>query len=62
MVSRCGGYFSEQEWYAAVGMENKQGLISKKEADEVIRKLSFKAFESEWKAVVMWLPAAFEPR
>ena len=56
MVSSSGGYFSEQEWYASVGMENKQGLISKKEADEVIRKLSFKAFESEWKAVVMWLP------
>lgn len=56
MVSSSGGYFSEQEWYVSVGMENKQGLISKKEADEVIRKLSFKAFSSEWKAVVMWLP------
>ena len=39
-----------------MGMENKQGLISKKEADEVIRKLSFKAFEGEFKSVVIWMP------
>ncbi len=56
MVQQSGGYFDEQGWYAEVGMENKQGIITKKESDEIIRKLSFKAFESEWKAVVIWLP------
>lgn len=56
MVSSTGGYFDEQMWYGALGLENLQGLISKKEADEVIRKLSFKSFEGGYKAVVVWLP------
>lgn len=48
--------FDEQQWYDAIGAENAQGMIHKKEADEVIRKLSFKAFEGEYKSVVVWLP------
>jgi DNA polymerase-3 subunit delta' len=56
MVIETGGYFDEQMWYDALGLENLQGLISKKEADEVIRKLSFKSFEGGYKAIVIWLP------
>lgn len=51
-----GGYFDEQMWYGRIGLDNQQGLIAKREADEIIRKLSFKAFEAEYKAVVIWLP------
>jgi DNA polymerase-3 subunit delta' len=56
MVLETGGYFDEQMWYDALGLENLQGLISKKEADEVIRKLSFKSFEGGYKAIIIWLP------
>jgi DNA polymerase-3 subunit delta' len=56
MVAETGGYFDEQMWYDTLGLENLQGLISKKEADEVIRKLSFKSFEGGYKAVLVWLP------
>lgn len=55
-VARTGGYFSEQEWYDAIGLDNQQGLIAKREADEIIRKLSFKSFEAEYKTVIIWLP------
>lgn len=55
-VKRTGGYFNEPMWYATLDIENKQGNISKFEADEIIRKLSFKAFESEYKIVLIWLP------
>ncbi|MDR2882667.1 MAG: DNA polymerase III subunit delta [Alistipes sp.] len=56
MVAETGGYFDEQMWYDALGLENLQGLISKKEADEVIHKLGFKSFEGGYKCVLMWLP------
>ncbi len=56
IVTETGGYFDEQMWYDTLGLENLQGLISKKEADEVIRKLSYKSFEGGYKAVVVWLP------
>ena len=51
IVTRTGGYFSEQQWYEAIEIDNKQGNISTFEADEIIRNLSFKAFESEYKIV-----------
>jgi DNA polymerase-3 subunit delta' len=56
IIGQTGGYFDEKMWYDALGLDNLQGLISVKEADEVIRKLSFKSFEGGYKAVVVWLP------
>ena len=49
-------YFSESRWYEHIGIENKQGNISKNEAAEIIRKLNLKSFESEYKVVIIWLP------
>ncbi len=56
LVAATGGYFDERMWYDKIGLENQQGMIAKREADEVIRKLSFKAFEGEYKTVLIWLP------
>ncbi len=55
-ITSSGGYFDEQEWYRAIEIENQQGIISRAEADEVMRKLSFKSFEGKYKTVVVWLP------
>ncbi len=48
--------FDEKDWYEAIEANNSQGIIPKKEADNIIRKLSFKAFEGEFKSVIIWLP------
>lgn len=56
LFAGTGGYFTEQEWYDAIGLDNQQGHIAKREADEVIKKLAFKSFEAEYKTVVIWLP------
>jgi DNA polymerase-3 subunit delta' len=56
------GYFSEQEWYRTIDIDNKQGNISRYEADRIIRKLSFKAFESPFKIVILWLPERMNPQ
>jgi len=37
-------------------IENKQGGISVHEANRIIERLSFKAFESEYKILILWLP------
>jgi DNA polymerase-3 subunit delta' len=50
------GYFGEQAWYRTIDIDNKQGNISRHEADRIIRKLSFKAFESPCKILILWLP------
>ncbi|MBN1599721.1 MAG: DNA polymerase III subunit delta [Bacteroidales bacterium] len=49
-------YFRSENWYNHIGIENKQGLISRKEGEAIIRKLSMKPYESEYKFVIIWLP------
>ncbi len=49
-------YFTEQQWYSVLGIENKMGIISTGEASEVIKKISLKSYESEFKVMIIWLP------
>ena len=49
-------YLSLQQWYDLLGMENKQGFISVEESSDIIRGLSLKSFESEYKFVLVWMP------
>ena len=56
IVAQNDAIFDEHDWYDAINAQNAQGIIPQKEADEIIRKLSFKAFEGERKSVVIWLP------
>ncbi|NBT07846.1 MAG: hypothetical protein EBS98_03505 [Chitinophagia bacterium] len=44
------------DWLQFIKAENKQGNISADECTEVIKKLSFKSFESAYKVLVMWMP------
>ena len=36
--------------------ENSQGKITAEECNDIIRKLSLKSFESEYKILIMWMP------
>ena len=44
------------DWLQFIKAENKQGNISADECAEIIKKLSFKSFESAYKVLVMWMP------
>ncbi len=57
IVAHTGGYFTPQQWYDMLDLgKTLRGIISAKEADEIIRRLSFKSFESEYKIMLIWLP------
>lgn len=47
-----GSYF---EWLLQLGIENKQGNISVKEADDISKKLSLKAYEGGYKVMIIWM-------
>ncbi|MBR5594866.1 MAG: DNA polymerase III subunit delta [Alistipes sp.] len=54
-----GGIFSAEEWYSMLDLgKTMKGLISAKESEEIIRKLQFKSFSSDYKAMIIWLPEA----
>ena len=49
-------YFTEQELYDALGIENKSGLIGVAEAKRIFEKLSLRAGEGLYKTMIIFLP------
>ena len=58
-------YGNVYEWLQFIGGENKestlkaqnkQGNITAHECNDIIRKLNFKSFESEYKVLIVWMP------
>lgn len=49
-------YFNLNNWLGFIEVENAQGMIYASEAAEIIRKLSLKTYESEYKIMIIWLP------
>ena len=49
-------YFTEQQLYEAIGIENKSGLINVHEARRIYEKLSLRAAEGLWKTMIVFLP------
>lgn len=55
IVASTGGYFSRQQWYDMLNLgKTLQGQINVAEAEEIIRRLSFKSLESEYKVMIIW--------
>jgi DNA polymerase III subunit delta' len=42
------------EWFGEIGLENKQGIINAEDCNEIIKILGYKAYESEYKVVIIW--------
>jgi DNA polymerase-3 subunit delta' len=49
-------YGNLYDWLQFIGAENKQGNITANECNDIIRKLSLKSFESEYKILILWMP------
>ena len=54
--------FYENEYYTALGIEGKQGLISVNEARSILDKLSLSAVEGGYRTVVMYMPEKMNPQ
>lgn len=48
-------YVGLDQWYDFLGVENKQGTIFARDASEIIRRLSFKAYEGVFKVMIIWM-------
>lgn len=49
-------FFTLNSWLDSIEVGNAQGMIYTSEASEIIRKLSLKTFESDFKIMIIWLP------
>ena len=49
-------YMDLEEWTTKLAAENKQPNINIAECHDIIKRLSYKSYESEYKVLIMWLP------
>lgn len=49
-------FFTFNDWMELLDAENKQLIINVEESRTVVKKISMKAFEAEYKVVIIWLP------
>ncbi|MBI1222406.1 MAG: hypothetical protein GC180_07375 [Bacteroidetes bacterium] len=49
-------YMNVFDWLKLLDAENKQGNITVDECRDIIRRLSLKSFESEYRVLILWMP------
>jgi DNA polymerase-3 subunit delta' len=49
-------YTNLLNWYEYLGNQDKQGIISVRESELIIKKLSLKSFEGGYKTYIIWMP------
>lgn len=49
-------YFSIDQWLEYMDAGNSQAIIYSKESDEIIRKLTLKIYEADYRVLLVWLP------
>lgn len=54
-LKSCENYAISSDWYNYLGVGNKQGSINVRDAKNIIEKMSMKAYEAEYKIVIIWL-------
>ena len=48
-------YVSLPDWYDKIGIDKKQGFINAEDADGINRTLAYKAYEAEYKVMIIWM-------
>jgi DNA polymerase-3 subunit delta' len=43
------------DWYSVAGFEKKQGIINADDCSDILRTLSYKSYESEFKVMIIWM-------
>lgn len=51
-----GPYFTIEQWLKQMGATTQQGIITARESDELVRKLSLKSSLGGFKVAIIWLP------
>lgn len=49
-------YGNTYDWLQFIGAENKQGNIPALECEDILKKMSLKSFEAEYKILIIWMP------
>ena len=54
LISR-GCFVALDDWYEKIDIENKQAIINADDCNEIIKTLNYKAYEAEYKVMIIWM-------
>ncbi len=55
LVAEESAVFNLSMWYAKIGIERKQAIINAEDCNQIIKTLSYKSYESEYKVMIIWM-------
>ncbi len=55
LLLETNSYINLPAWYSKLGMERKQAIINARDCNEIIKTLSYKSYESEYKVMIIWM-------
>ncbi len=55
LLTAQNAYINLNQWYEAIGIENKQAIINKDDCNAIIKTLGYKSYESEYKVMIIWM-------
>ncbi len=55
LLTKTNYYPNLNDWYKEIDIEKKQGIISAEDCNEIIKTLSLKPYESEYKVMIIWM-------
>lgn len=56
LMAETGGDFNLYDWHLKIGLaDTKQAIINAEDAGEVVRALALKAYEAEYKVLILWM-------
>lgn len=48
-------YINLQSWYEKIGIDRKQGYINSRDCNDIIKTLSYKSYEANYKVMILWM-------
>lgn len=48
-------YTNLPAWYEKIGIERKQGIINSRDCNDIIKTLSYKSYEANYKVMIIWM-------
>jgi len=53
LETKC--YLDLPTWYEKIGIERKQAMINTRDCSEILKTLSYKSYEAEYKVMIIWM-------
>jgi DNA polymerase-3 subunit delta' len=55
LLTEKKGYITLPDWLSKIGIEKKRAIINARDCNDIIRTLSYKSYEAEYKVMVIWM-------